>query len=97
MDEKKLLDLTVLTEEQFARVKRGWDLHNMSSKLSYFGQIGKNDLKDINRAFNYLDVRSFKKGVAVTLAGVVVVNAIKKHNKKKNQPEEVTVVENTEE
>lgn len=97
MDEKKLLDLSILTEEQFAKVKRGWDAHNLSTKLSYFGQIDKNSLKEINRAFNYLDMRSFKKGVFVTVAAGMAVNAIKKRNKKKDQPEQVTVVENTEE
>ena len=96
MDEKKLLDLSILTEEQFAIVKRGWDIHNTSSKLSHFGQIDKNSLKEINKAFNYLDMRSFKKGALFTAAAFATVGLIRKNNKKKDQPEQVTVVENEE-
>lgn len=96
MDEKKLLDLTMLTEEQFAIIKRGWDVHNTSRKLSYFGQIDKSSLKEICKAFNYTDMRSFKKGAVFATAVIAAGSMIKKNNKKKNQPEQVTVVENKE-
>ena len=97
MDEKKLLDLSVLTEEQFAKVKRGWDIHNASSKLSYFGQFGKSDLKYMCKVFNYTDMRSFKKGALFATAVIAAGSMIKKYNENKNQPEQETVVENTEE
>ena len=97
MDEKKLLDLSILTEEQFAIVKRGWDIHNTSSKLSYFGQIDKNSLKELCEVFNYTDMRSFKKGALFTAAVIGAVSLVKKYNEKKNQPEQETMVENTEE
>lgn len=58
----KVLDLSVLSDVDFAKVKSGWDKHMSSTVSTYFGQVDKTSLKYLNRAFNYVDGSSFVKG-----------------------------------
>ena len=61
--EGKVLDLTMLSEVDVARVKSGFSQFQNNKGVGYFGAVlSKKDVKALNRLFGYVDKRSWIAG-----------------------------------
>lgn len=86
----KILDMTLLTDDEFAAVAKGFERFKLNiDGPSYFGQVTKRNLKTLNRAFNYTDGRSFAKGMLFTSCCVVAAHVLERKLKEKKDSEEV--------
>lgn len=63
--EKRILDMSALSLEEFNKIKGGYDLFvSNTKKIRYFGYVDKKSLKHLNKAFGYTNPKTFLKGCA---------------------------------
>ena len=88
---KRFLDCSELSMQEFTKVQAGYNdfLNNRCDK--YFGYVDKKTLKYLNRAFDYVDGRSWISGTLIgglsVAAYVWYKNQIKEHNEKTSEEE----------
>lgn len=83
---EKILDMSVLSQADYEKIKTGWEKFNNNNCARYFGYIDKKDLKNLCRTFNYVDTRSWVAGllfVPVVIGSAYVGHKIHKFNKNK--------------
>ena len=83
---EKILDMSVLSQLDYEKVKSGWDKFNTNTCARYFGYIDKKDMKNLCRTMNYVDGRSFVSGmlfIPVVLGCAYVGHKIHKFNENK--------------
>ena len=86
---EKVIDMSMLSDESAARIANGWKLFNENTKIPrYFGYVDKTELKAMNRAFNYVDTRSWVSG-AIIGAGLVLGYGYHQLRKKKAKEKNV--------
>jgi len=85
----KIIDCSSFSDREFENIQRGFKHFMERTHLArYFGYVDKKELKNLNRAFNYTDKRSFVKG-GIVAAGVIWAGTkIKKHLDEKKAAEE---------
>ena len=88
---KRFLDCSELSMQEFTKVQAGYNdfLNNRYGK--YFGYVDKKILKDLNRAFDYVDGRSWISGALIGGLSVAAYggdkNQTKEHNEKTSEEE----------
>ena len=90
--ENKFLDMSMCSQEEFERVKNGFDKFiNNTDRRRFFGYADKKELKKLNRMFNYVDGRSWFAGVmfipvmvGTTYVGWKIGEAIEKKREEEN-------------
>ena len=84
MDVNKTLELTGVTDYEAVVIKQGYEKFINGKGCRYFGGIlNKRELRDINRAFNYVDIHSWVSG-AIIGAAAVGLYEVYKRSKNKN-------------
>ena len=86
---EKVIDMSMLSDWEAASIADGWRKFNENTKIPrYFGYVDKTDLKAMNKAFKYVDTKSWVSGVVVG-AGLVLGYGYYKLRKKKTKEENV--------
>lgn len=84
---ERFLDMSVLSLEEFNKIKGGYDLFiSNTKKLRYFGYVDKKSLKHLNKAFGYVNPKTFLQGCAFGAGAIIVcglyLNWVEEHEKK---------------
>ena len=60
---ERILDLSTLSQMDYEKIKVGYEKFNNNTCVRYFGYIDKKDMKNLCRAMNYVDARSWISGL----------------------------------